>query len=121
MATVQPVTTLNIDGNVLQVADLGPKVQALVGVYNEWNQKLADAQAQFALVQAALNDLSRQIIVQIKADSDAAAQAVADAAAAQAAAAPAVDASVVAEVPAPDAAPAVSTDASPDAAPTAKE
>lgn len=105
MATVQPVTTLNIDGNVLQVADLGPRVQALVGVYNEWNQKLADAQAQFALVQAALNDLSRQIIVQIKTDSDEAAKAANDAAAVVADEAPA----------------AVSTDASPAVAPTAKE
>lgn len=110
MATVQPVTTLNIDGNVLQVADLGPRVGALVAVYNEWNQKLANAQAEFVLVQSALNDLSRQIIVQIKADSDAAAAAANDAA---------VAASTVATV---DAAPAVaSSDASPAVAQTAKE
>lgn len=101
MATVQPVTTLNIDGTALEVKDLGPRVQALVSVYNEWNQKLADAQAQFALVQAALNDLSRQIIVQIKADSDEAAKAANDAEA------------VVSD--------AVSTDASPAVAQTAKE
>jgi peptidoglycan hydrolase CwlO-like protein len=112
MAIVQSVTTLNIDGNVLQVADLGPKVQALVGVYNEWNQKLADAQGQFALVQAALNDLSRQIIVQIKADSDAAAAAANDAAAAAATPAPAS----VATDPA-----TVTTDASPASTQTAKE
>lgn len=104
MATVQPVTTLNIDGTELKVADLGPRVQALVNVYNEWNQKLADAQAQFALVQAALNDLSRQIIVQIKQDNDDAAKAANDAAA-------------VVE----DTTPAVSTDASPAATQTAKE
>lgn len=70
MTPVQPVSSLNIDGNVLQVADLGPKVQNLLTVYNSWNQKLADAQEQFALVQAALNDLSRQIIVQIKQDAE---------------------------------------------------
>jgi hypothetical protein len=105
MATVQPVTTLNIDGTVLQVADLGAKVQALVTVYNSWNQKLADAQEQFALVQAALNDLSRQIIVQIKQDSDDAAKAANDAAAVNEAAAT----------------PVASSDASPAVAPTAKE
>src|SRR5271170_7603302 len=112
MATVQPVTTLNIDGNVLQVADLGPKVQGLVNVYNSWNQKLADAQEQFALVQAALNDLSRQIIVQIKQDSEEAAKAADDAATAAAA----VTQDVAPAAPAP-----VSTDASPDTTPTAKE
>lgn len=101
MATVQPITTLNIDGVAFNVADLSPQVQGLVGVYNDWNQKLADAQSSAALHQAALNDLSRQIIQQVKADSDAAAAAANDAAATAAAApaateeapaAPAVDA-----------------------------
>lgn len=102
MPTVQPVTTLNIDNQSLQVADLSQQVQSLVGVYNEWNQKLADAQSVFAMTQAALNDLSRQIIVQIKTDADAAAKAANDAAAA--------------------ANTAVTTDASPASAPvTAKE
>lgn len=113
MATVQPVTTLNIDGNVLQVADLGPRVQALVNVYNDWNQQLADAQGKFALVQAALNDLSRQIIVQIKQDSDAAAAAANDAAAVVAAA-PTADGTAPAT-------PVAASDASPASAQTAKE
>lgn len=79
MPTVQPVTTLNIDDKTLQVADLSQRVQNLVGVYNEWNQKLADAQSQFSLVQAGLNDLSRQIILQIKQDEEEAAKAAAPA------------------------------------------
>lgn len=70
MATVPPVTELNIEGEVLQVANLGPKVQALVTVYNEWNQQLADAQNRFALVQAAMNELGRQILAQIKQDAE---------------------------------------------------
>ncbi len=114
MPTVQPVTTLNIDGTTLQVADLGPRVQALVNVYNEWNQDLADVQGKFAQIQAALNDLSRQIIVQIKADSDAAAATANDAAAVDAPAAPA-------QTPDASAATVTSTDASPATAQTAKE
>lgn len=111
MPTVQPIVTLNIDNNALNVADLSTKVQQLVTVYNEWNQKLADAQTNFALTQAALNDLSRQIIVQIKQDQDeAAAKAAADVA-------PAANDAVVADV----APAAVTTDASPDSTPTAKE
>lgn len=105
MATVQPVTTLNIDGNTLQVADLSARVQQLVAVYNDWNQKNADAQSELAMIQAALNDLSRQIIVQIKADSDAAAAAASDTAPAT------TDTSTSTAV--------ATTDASP--APTAKE
>ncbi len=89
MTTVQPISTLNIDGTAFNVADLSAQVQALVNVYNGWNQKLADAQEGAAMVQAALSDLSRQIIQQIKADQDAAAQAANDAAANDAA--PAVD------------------------------
>jgi hypothetical protein len=72
MPTVQAITTLNIDGKTLNVSDLSEKVQQFVLIYNEWNQKLADAQTTFALTQAALNDLSRQIITQIKTDQDAA-------------------------------------------------
>jgi len=100
MPTVQPITTLNIDGNTLNGTDLSAKVQGLVTVYNGWNQKLADAQDTFALTQAALNDLSRQIILAVKEDADAAANAAND--------------STVS-----DSTPAVTTDASP--APTAKE
>jgi len=107
MATVQPVTTLNIDGTSFNVADLSQQVQGLVGVYNEWNQKLADAQSSAALHQAALNDLSRQIIMQVKADNDAAAAAANDAA-------PAADATPVAplaDVPAAPVADVAPTDA----------
>lgn len=98
MATVQPITTLNIDGATLNVSDLSAQVQALVGVYNDWNQALADSQSKAALHQAALNDLSRQIFETIKKDQEAAAQAAADAAAA----APAAnDATAAPAAPAP--------------------
>ena len=96
MATVQPITTLNIDGTAFNVADLSAQVQALVGVYNDWNQSLADAQSKAALHQAALNDLSRQIIQTVKSDQDAAAAAANDAAAASAAAPAANDATATA-------------------------
>ncbi len=101
MATVQAVTTLNIDGTAFNVSDLSDKVQGLVSVYNEWNQEAANAQSKLGMVQAALNDLSRQIIMQVKADQDAAA----------AAAVAANDASVVADAaPATDATPAAVAD-----------
>ena len=92
MATVQPISTLNIDNTAFNVADLSQQVQALVGVYNEWNQDLANAQSKLAQTQAALNDLSRQIIMQVKADQDAAAAAANDASAAPAVDAPVADA-----------------------------
>lgn len=97
MATVQPISTLNIDGTAFNVADLSQQVQGLVNVYNDWNQALADAQSKAALHQAALNDLSRQIIQQVKADQDAAAAAANDAAAvnAEAAAAAPADSTAV--------------------------
>ncbi len=81
MPTVQPVTTLNVDNTTYNVADLSQAVQTLVSVYNDWNQDLANAQSKYLMVQAALNDLQRQIITQLKADLDAAAKAANDAAA----------------------------------------
>lgn len=92
MTQVQPISTLNIDGTAFNVADLSPQVQSLVGVYNDWNQALADSQSKAALHQAALNDLSRQIIQQVKTDAEAAASATTGA---EAANDTVVDASVV--------------------------
>jgi hypothetical protein len=89
MPTVQPVTTLNVDNTTYNVADLSQAVQTLVSVYNDWNQELANAQSKYLMAQAALNDLQRQIITQLKADLDAAATAANDAPAATDTTAPA--------------------------------
>lgn len=81
MPTVKPVETLNIDNTSYNVADLSQAVQTLVSVYNDWNQKLANLQSDYLMAQAALNDLQRQIITQLKSDLDAAEKAKQDAAA----------------------------------------
>ncbi len=94
MSQVEDIKVLNIDGVTYAVDSMSEQVQQMVGIYNGWNQKESDARDQLMLVQAAKNDLSRQIIMQVRKDKEEA-----DAAAA-AAAAPAEAAPATTEAPA---------------------
>lgn len=80
--TVEPIVNLNIDGETYLVSDLTPTVQNMVDVFNGWNQKEADVTDKLMMVKAAKADLSRQIIMQVRADKEA--EAAADAAEAEA-------------------------------------
>lgn len=68
MPQIEDVKVLNIDNVPYAVDSMSDQVKQLVAIYNEWNQKEADARNEFMLVQAAKNDLSRQIIQQVRAE-----------------------------------------------------
>ena len=72
MPKVEEVKVLNIDETPYAVDGMSEEIQALVAVYNEWNQKLADARDNFAMIQAATNDLSRSIILKVREEKEAA-------------------------------------------------
>ena len=66
MPKVEDVKVLNIDGVPYAVDGMSEQVQQLVSVYNEWNQDEADCRNRLMQLQAAKNDLSRQIILQVR-------------------------------------------------------
>lgn len=66
MPKVDEVKVLNIDGTPYAVDGMSDAVKRMVTVYNEWNQKEADARDNLALVQSAKSELSRQIIMQVR-------------------------------------------------------
>ena len=78
------ITTLNIDEVTYDVDKLSEEVQGLVAIYNRWNLKEADARGELAILQAAKQTLSAQIVNTVRTEAEAAA---ADAAAAEVAAA----------------------------------
>ncbi len=82
MPTVDPVKVLNIDNVPYAVDAMSEKVKSMVSVYDEWNQKLTDAQDEVGSRRAALNDLSRTIIMAVREEQEAAKKAVEDAEAA---------------------------------------
>jgi len=68
MPKVQDIKILNVDNTEYLVDTLSDNCKHLVSVYNEWNQKEADARDQVAILQAAKEQLSRQIVNQIRAE-----------------------------------------------------
>ena len=68
MPIVEPVKVLTVDQVPLNVADLSSAVQQLVLIFDDWNQKEADARSELMMVSAAKDTLSRQIVQQIRAD-----------------------------------------------------
>lgn len=72
MPKVEEVKVLNIDEVPYAVDTMSEAVQSMVVRYNEWNQKEADARDAFMMVSAAKNELSRQIIIQVRAEKEAA-------------------------------------------------
>ena len=74
MPTVNDITVLNIDETPYAVESLSEEVQALVEVYNNWNQKESDARGELAILQAAKQTLSAQIVNKVR-DEQAAAEA----------------------------------------------
>lgn len=66
MPKVDEVKVLNIDGTPYAVDGMSDVVKRMVTIYNEWNQKEADARDNLSLVQSAKSELSRQIIMQVR-------------------------------------------------------
>ena len=70
MAQVEDVKVLNIDGTPYAVDAMSEEVQAMVAVFNGWNQKEADQRDELAMIQAAKNDISRRIILQVRQEKE---------------------------------------------------
>jgi len=77
MPIVNDITVLNIDETPYEVSALSEQVQALVEVYNAWNQKEVDAQGELAILQAAKQTLSAQIVNKVREETAAATEAAA--------------------------------------------
>lgn len=73
--TVEPIANLSIDGENFVVAELSPTVQNMVEIFNGWNQKESDVADELMMIKAAKADMSRQIILQVRQDKEAAAAA----------------------------------------------
>ena len=68
MPQVEPIKVLTVDDVPMNVAELSEAVKNLVEIFDDWNQKEADARSRLMMVSAAKDTLSRQIISQIRTD-----------------------------------------------------
>lgn len=78
MKKVEEIKVITIDEVPYAVDQMSETVQQLVDVYNDWNQKEMEARSHLMMISAAKNDLSRQIVQQVRADKEAAEAAKAD-------------------------------------------
>lgn len=63
----QAVSTVTIDGVDYEIEKLSPAVRALLGFYQTWSGELAAARLEVAKLEAALRQLSAEIISASKA------------------------------------------------------
>lgn len=63
---VEPVRVINVDNRTYDVASLPQQCQTLVAFYNEWRQKEADLKSELLLTQAAVREISREIVQTIQ-------------------------------------------------------
>lgn len=70
MPQVEDIKVLNIDNVPYAVDGMSDEVKAMVDVFNGWSRKEAEALDELTLVRAAKNDLSRQIILQVRKEKE---------------------------------------------------
>ena len=65
---VEPVQALTLEGETIDVNTLSEPIQRLVDIYNDWRQQETDARIEMLKCQAALRDITREILTMIQKD-----------------------------------------------------
>lgn len=69
----EEIKTVTIDNVEYEVEKLSPKAQALVKIYQKWAAEAQNQKLELAKTDAALRDLSRELIVAVKGEPEVAA------------------------------------------------
>lgn len=73
MPNIQTTQTINFNETVLVVSQLDPQLQQIVATYDEWRQKLVDAEQEVLILRAALTTLQNELLTALtKAQEEAA-------------------------------------------------
>lgn len=73
MQPVQPTTSITVDGETFQVAELSTEVQQMVQYLDQWRQDEVDQAADLLKTRAALRDIQNTLLQQLQADKEKAA------------------------------------------------
>lgn len=68
MAQLQPTTTITIDDQTFNVADLSTEVQQLTAYLDDWRQDEQDQASELLKTRAALRDIQNTLLQQIQED-----------------------------------------------------
>jgi len=70
MTQAQTVPTVLIDGTDYEIEKLSPAARTLISFYQTWSNELAVARLEVAKLEAALRQLSTEIISTVKSDGN---------------------------------------------------
>ena len=74
MEKIEPITIINVDEVPHAVSDMSENVKRLVSIYNDWRNDEDGAKSELLKNQAAMRDLSREIVMTIKQEKETKAQ-----------------------------------------------
>ena len=66
--TEQQGQTITVDGEQYLLAQFSTEVQKLVGIHQNWEHKIVEARLEVARSEAAVRDLTRELIAKIQAE-----------------------------------------------------
>jgi len=72
MAQIQPTTTITVDGNSFEVANMSTEVQQMIVYLDNWRQDEADQASELLKTRAALRDIQNTLLQQIQQEQEAA-------------------------------------------------
>ena len=70
MQTIEPITIINVDDVPHAVSDMSTDVKRLVSFYDDWRTEEAQLKGDTLKVQAAMRDISREIITTIRREKE---------------------------------------------------
>lgn len=68
MIQVQQTTSITIDDNVYEVANMGTDIQQTVQYLDDWRQREVDATSELLMIRAALRDIQNTLLGAIQAE-----------------------------------------------------
>ena len=74
MEKIEPITIINVDEVPHAVSDMSENVKRLVSIYNDWRNDEDGAKSELLKNQAAMRDLSREIVMTMKQEMETKAQ-----------------------------------------------
>jgi cell division septum initiation protein DivIVA len=69
--TVQPTTTITVDGAAYSVDQMSSDVKQLIVYLDEWRQQETDLTTQILMVRAALRDIQNSLVQTLQAEKEA--------------------------------------------------
>lgn len=66
MAQITPITSIDMNGNLIEVTSLPKEIQQVISDWNEWRQDLENQRLEFRKTEVTVNVVGQQIVEMVK-------------------------------------------------------